>query len=165
MIPHQTLFQHELGYCVAYHLTYKALHTKRHKHHFYFWNLSKYKTWREKNGGDMAYYVPPVSKSGGTRPPCPPPNSAHGRTAHNKFTAVLPLCHALFLSSDCTRSCPDTYLSYPYRSSRLDMNVWYRGKIFTLTRSAQARWRRFLITQQFRFHSVSNSYETFSVIS
>jgi len=24
-----------------------------------------------KSGGDMAYYVPPVWKSGGTRPPCP----------------------------------------------------------------------------------------------
>jgi len=30
--------------CVAYYLTWKALHTKRDKHHFYFWNLSKYKT-------------------------------------------------------------------------------------------------------------------------
>jgi len=46
VIPHQTLFQHQLGY-VAYaalHLTWKPLHTKRDKHHFYFWNLSKYKT-------------------------------------------------------------------------------------------------------------------------
>jgi len=34
-------------------------------------------TLREKSGGDMAYYVPPVQKSGGTRPPCPPPNCAH----------------------------------------------------------------------------------------
>jgi len=30
--------------CVTYHLTWSALHTKRDKHHFYFWNLSKYKT-------------------------------------------------------------------------------------------------------------------------
>jgi len=29
---------------VAYHLTWKAHHTKRDKHHFYFWNLTKYKT-------------------------------------------------------------------------------------------------------------------------
>jgi len=28
---------------MAYHLTYKALPPKRNKHHFYFWNLSKYK--------------------------------------------------------------------------------------------------------------------------
>jgi len=30
--------------CVTCHLTWKALHTKRDKHQFYFWNLSKYKT-------------------------------------------------------------------------------------------------------------------------
>jgi len=29
--------------CVAYHLSWIALHTKRDKH-FYFWILSKYKT-------------------------------------------------------------------------------------------------------------------------
>jgi len=46
VIPHQTLFQHQLGYVayVAYHLTSKPLHTKRDKHHFYVWNLSKCKT-------------------------------------------------------------------------------------------------------------------------
>jgi len=30
----------------------------------------------------MAYYVPPVRKSGGTRPPCHPPNCAHVTTAN-----------------------------------------------------------------------------------
>jgi len=30
--------------CMVYHLAWKVLHTKRDKHHFYFWNLSKYKT-------------------------------------------------------------------------------------------------------------------------
>jgi len=28
----------------------------------------------------MAYYILTVWKSGGTRPPCPPPNCAHGCT-------------------------------------------------------------------------------------
>jgi len=44
-MPHQILFKHQLGY--VQHLTWKALHTKCDKHHFYFCNLSKYKTWRE----------------------------------------------------------------------------------------------------------------------
>jgi len=26
---------------------------------------------------DIAYYIPPPEKVGGTRPPCPPPNCAH----------------------------------------------------------------------------------------
>ena len=30
--------------CVAYHLTWKALHTKHDKQYLYFWTLSKYKT-------------------------------------------------------------------------------------------------------------------------
>ena len=34
---------------------------------------------KEKNVGDMAYYIPTVWKSGGTSPPCPPPNCAHER--------------------------------------------------------------------------------------
>jgi len=33
---------------------------------------------KEKKWGDMAYYVTPSEKVGGTRPPCPPPNCAHG---------------------------------------------------------------------------------------
>ena len=36
---------------MAYHLTWKALHIKRDKHHLYFWNLSKYKTYEKKLGG------------------------------------------------------------------------------------------------------------------
>jgi len=40
VIPHQTMSQHPLGYYV-YHLTWKALYTKRDKRHFCFWNLSK----------------------------------------------------------------------------------------------------------------------------
>jgi len=28
--------------------------------------------------GDIANYIPSIWKSGGTRPPCPPPNCAHG---------------------------------------------------------------------------------------
>ena len=55
--------------CMAYHLAWKAFHTKRDKHHFHFWNFSKYKTEREKSEGDTTYYVP--------CPPCPPPNYAH----------------------------------------------------------------------------------------
>jgi len=31
----------------------------------------------EKKWGDMAYYIPPPCKVGGTRPPCPSPSCAH----------------------------------------------------------------------------------------
>jgi len=44
VITHQTSVSTSTWLCVAYHLTWKALHTKRDKHHFYFWNLAKYKT-------------------------------------------------------------------------------------------------------------------------
>jgi len=39
VIPHQTFVSTSTWLCVAYHLTWKALHTKREKHHFYFWTL------------------------------------------------------------------------------------------------------------------------------
>jgi len=42
---------------------------------------------KRKKWGDMTYYVPPVWKIGGTRPPCPPPNCAHG---YNQHRAVCP---------------------------------------------------------------------------
>jgi len=42
--PHQTSVSTSTWLCVAYHLPWKAHHTKRDKHHFYFWNLTKYKT-------------------------------------------------------------------------------------------------------------------------
>jgi len=32
---------------------------------------------KRKKWGDMAYYIPATWKSGGTRPPCSPPNCAH----------------------------------------------------------------------------------------
>jgi len=32
-----------------------------------------------KTVGNVAYYIPTVWKSGGTRPPCPPPNCAHAQ--------------------------------------------------------------------------------------
>jgi len=36
---------------------------------------------KRKKWGDMAYDVPPGWKSGGIRPPCPPPNCAHNTLA------------------------------------------------------------------------------------
>ena len=36
---------------------------------------------KRKLRGDMAYYITTVWKSGGTRPPCPPPNCVHNHTA------------------------------------------------------------------------------------
>jgi len=56
---------------VAYHLIWKALHTKRGKHHFYFWNLSKYKTQREKSGGTWHIMSPRLKKWGDTFPVSP----------------------------------------------------------------------------------------------
>jgi len=44
LIPHQTLFQHQLGY-VWPTIQHEKLFTQNVTHnHFYFWNLSKYKT-------------------------------------------------------------------------------------------------------------------------
>jgi len=95
-------------------LTWKALHTKRDKHHFYFWNFSKYKTWREKVGGHRIL-CPPPEKVRGTRPPCPPPICARGGV-HDEMHHVLQtswkmcrVCCSLFRclhSHDLPWSCP-----------------------------------------------------------
>ena len=53
---------------MAYHITWKALHTKRDKHHFYFWNLSKYKTERQKMG-EHGILCPPILKRGADTSP------------------------------------------------------------------------------------------------
>ena len=56
---------------VAYHLIWKALHTKRGKHHLYLKPL-QIQNLKIKNGGNMAYYVLPTWKSeGGTFPVSP----------------------------------------------------------------------------------------------
>jgi len=39
----------------------------------------------------MAYYIPTVGKSGGTCPPCPPPNCAHGVNANGFLKRFQPL--------------------------------------------------------------------------
>jgi len=44
VIPLQTSISTSTWICATYHLTWKAHHTKRDKHHFCFWNLTKYKT-------------------------------------------------------------------------------------------------------------------------
>jgi len=62
VIPHQALFQHQLGY-VAYHLIWKGLHTKRDKHHVFFETPQIQNLKRKKMGG-MAQYIPTVWKSG-----------------------------------------------------------------------------------------------------
>jgi len=55
-----------------------------------YMKITSHKTWQtslifgtspnikleEKKGGDVAHYLPPNRKSGGTRPPYPPPNCA-----------------------------------------------------------------------------------------
>ena len=112
VIPHQTLFQHQLGY--AYHLTWKALVAKRGKRHFYFWNFSKYKTWREKVG-DIAYYIHPIWKSGGTRPPCPQPNCAHApntdaKTPTHSSSSTFYKPFSNFFSSSTHSITPDVKL-------------------------------------------------------
>jgi len=43
MIPHKLCFKINLAMCLTV-LTWKALHTKRDKRHFYIWSLSTYKT-------------------------------------------------------------------------------------------------------------------------
>ena len=59
---------------------------------------------KEKNVGGHAYYIPTVWKSGGTRPPCPPPYCAHAgsyeivvrisTTSANPFLPLLKRIHA-----------------------------------------------------------------------
>jgi len=51
---------------MAYHLTWKALHTKCDKHHFYFWNLSKYKHTEKKVEGHGILCPPRLKKWGDT---------------------------------------------------------------------------------------------------
>jgi len=46
---------------------------------------------KEKKVGDIAYYVPSVWKSGGTRPPCPPPNCVHDRWSSGMLT-IMSIC-------------------------------------------------------------------------
>jgi len=41
-----------------------------------FLELLQIQNLKRKSGGNIAYYVPPTWKSGGARPPCPPPNCA-----------------------------------------------------------------------------------------
>jgi len=45
---------------------------------------------KEKMWGNMAYYISTVWKSEGTRPPCPPPNCAHGVPQYENQTAFVP---------------------------------------------------------------------------
>jgi len=47
---------------------------------------------KEKHVGEMTYYIPTVWKSGGTHPPCPPPNCAHGQIYmwRNHVSTLLP---------------------------------------------------------------------------
>jgi len=44
---------------------------------------------KDKKRGNIAYYVPPVWKSGGTCPPCPPPNCAHAFNDKNILLYLL----------------------------------------------------------------------------
>jgi len=44
VVPNKNSVSTSSWLCVAYHLTWKALHTKRDKHNLHFWNYSKYKT-------------------------------------------------------------------------------------------------------------------------
>jgi len=57
VIPHQTLLRHQFDY--VYRLKWKALHTKRDKRHFHFWNIT-YTKFKKKSMGEMAYYIPTV---------------------------------------------------------------------------------------------------------
>jgi len=41
---------------------------------------------KDKNVGDMAYYITTVSKNGGTCPTCPPLNCTHG---HQWWSTVI----------------------------------------------------------------------------
>jgi len=93
VMPHQTLFQHQLGH--VQHLTRKAIHTKSDKHHLYFWNLIKYKTKREKCGGHSILYPHPLKYCGGERPLCSPPDCVHDANAR--------------LSRISTSTCPLTW--------------------------------------------------------
>ena len=55
------------GLCVTSNM--KSTPHKDGKRHFHFWSFSKYKTWKEKVRGDMAYYIPPLWKNGGYTSP------------------------------------------------------------------------------------------------
>ena len=69
MIPHESLFQHQLGF--AMHLTWNVTNVT------FIFAASPNAKPKEKMWGDIAYYVPPPENVKGTRPQCPPPNCAH----------------------------------------------------------------------------------------
>jgi len=53
---------------------------------------------KEKNVWDMAYYIPTVWKSGGSRPPCPPPNCTHDYMHNGLSFYQIMYCKATFLA-------------------------------------------------------------------
>ena len=75
-IPHKALFQHQLD-CVWPTNHHEKLFTQNVTNISFIFEASRNAKPEEKKVGDTAYYVPPGWKSGGTRPPCPPPNFAH----------------------------------------------------------------------------------------
>jgi len=74
--PRQTLFHHQLGFtawlCVADHLTWKPLHRKRDKHHFYFLKPLQIQNLKRKKWGGHGILCPPrLKKWGGHVPRVP----------------------------------------------------------------------------------------------
>jgi len=70
VIPHQTLFQHQLGYVwpTIYH---EKLFTRNVTNTTFILKSLQIQNLKRKKGGDMAYYVTPSEKVGGHVPRVP----------------------------------------------------------------------------------------------
>jgi len=80
VIPHQTMLHHQLGFMYGLPPNMKSSSHKMWQASLLFLKPLQIQNLKRKTWGDIAYYVPPVWKSGGTRPPCPPPNCAHAHS-------------------------------------------------------------------------------------
>ena len=76
VIPHQALFQHELGY-VRPTISHEKLFTQNVTNITFIFETSPNAKPKEKKVGEHGILCPPAWKSGKTRSPCPPPNCAH----------------------------------------------------------------------------------------
>jgi len=76
VIPHQTLFQHQLGY-VWPTINHEKLFTQNITNSTFIFETSPNTKPKKKKVGGYGILSPPHLKKWGTRSPCAPPNCAH----------------------------------------------------------------------------------------
>ena len=101
-IPHQTCFNINLATCgLPSNMkcsSHKTWHTS-----LLFLKPLKIQSLKRKSGGTWHIMSPPSEKVGGTRPPCPPPNSSHFSNQNGNVLATY-LGNEMSLFCNITRS-------------------------------------------------------------